>query len=108
MTPGTAVIWKEKPTRVRSLETIVRADGSPLECAVLHCNRFVRISELRLESEIRTGERHDVSQASDLQSRYRSNEQDSPPVALKKSPRASQKTNGVIVDSEIVVADPRV
>ncbi len=46
MNPGEAVTWKGQRTFVRSLETITRADRTPLECAVLECNRFVSVAEL--------------------------------------------------------------
>lgn len=46
MSPGEAVTWKGQRTFVRSLETIIRADRTPLECAVLECNRFTSVAEL--------------------------------------------------------------
>ncbi len=46
MNSGDAVTWKGQRTFVRSLETIIRADRTPLECAVLECNRFAAVAEL--------------------------------------------------------------
>lgn len=55
---GQSVIWvhhgRHIPTRVRSLETITRADGSLLACAAIELNRFVPLSELRSEADAKS------------------------------------------------------
>ncbi len=60
MNPGEPVTWKGQRTYVRSLETIIRADRTPLECAVLECNRFAAVAELVPGHEERKGERQGV------------------------------------------------
>jgi 5'-3' exonuclease len=96
MSPGEAVTWKGQRTFVRSLETIIRADRTPLECAVLECNRFTSVAELVPG--------HDVSrtQGTDHGIRERRNESTlsttTKPVAVQPTEPVPSPCNVLAVD----------